>query len=167
MGNEVADRLAKAGADSATLGPEPLVPVPRSVNKHYITEWGTRTHQNNWEERPDCRQTKIFIPKINSKMTSNITDMNKQNIRLLTQMITGHAKLNRHKYLMGMEDSPTCPKCGEGDETPHHMLTDCPAYGRLRKETFNKHNITTDDIPFLNGKDIVRFARQTGRWSDR
>ena len=167
MGNEVADRLAKAGADSATLGPVPLVPVPRSVNKHYITEWGTRIHQNDWGNRTDCRQSKIFMPKVDTKMTNNITDMDKHSIRILTQMITGHAKLNRHKHLMGLEDSPTCPKCGVGEETPHHMLTECPAYGKLRLEIFNKLDITTEDIPLLKGKAIVRFARGTGRWTDR
>ena len=56
---------------------------------------------------------------------------------------------------------------GEGEETPHHILTECPAYGKLRLEIFNKLDITTEDIPFLKGKDIVRFARGTGRWTDR
>ena len=67
MGNEVADRLAKRGAD---LPPEQAieVPVPQTHIKQLIKTWAETKHQKIWETNPDCcRQTKMFLPTTKNK----------------------------------------------------------------------------------------------------
>ena len=44
----------------------------------------------------------------------------KDDLRLLTQLVTGHANLGYHRYLMNIEYSPNCD-CGEVKTTVHHI----------------------------------------------
>ncbi|QQP37642.1 Uncharacterized protein FKW44_017982 [Caligus rogercresseyi] len=41
-------------------------------------------------------------------------------------MISGHIGLNGHLYKLGKAIRPTCRLCNEDDETPHHLIFDCP-----------------------------------------
>ena len=164
MGNEVADRLAKAGSKLAIAGPEPIIAVAKPINKLSIQKWSQKAHQSRWEGRKDCRQSKLFMPMRNEKLSKASLRMSKHDLRILTQIITGHANLRRHKYLMGLEDSPSCTACGEGDETPQHLLTECPAHAVRRHEIFKNHSIELGDLPGLKAQDLVRFAKSTRKW---
>ena len=45
----------------------------------------------------------------------------------LSQLRSGHcAKLRSYQHRVGTSDSPTCPQCGAGDETVHHLFN-CPS----------------------------------------
>ena len=123
MGNEVADRLAKRGVEMKTDGPEPFVPISNKTKKRYLKEWVDKQIEKEWENRNDCRQTKLWLSDTNKKWSKELMNLNKIDIRYITQMITGHANLKRHKYVMGVEEDPTCDKCGEAEETPEHLLT--------------------------------------------
>ena len=46
------------------------------------------------------------------------------NIKILTQMITGHTVLRRHLHIMKIEEDPTCEHCMDGDETVEHFICD-------------------------------------------
>ena len=58
-------------------------------------------------------------------------------MRILTQLITGHANLKRHRFIMGMEDNPDCEKCGE-QQTAEHILTECPGFAGARTATLGR-----------------------------
>ena len=164
MGNEVADRLAKAGSQLAIAGPEPTIAAAKPINKLMTHRLSHDAQQSRWENRKDCRQSKLFLPVVNEKTSKTALKMSKHDLRILTQIITGHANLKRHKHLMGLEDTPTCPACEEGEETPQHMLTECPAYAVSRLEIFNTHSIQLGDLPRLRAQDLVRFAKSTKKW---
>ncbi|KAA1478901.1 hypothetical protein DENSPDRAFT_750033, partial [Dentipellis sp. KUC8613] len=51
----------------------------------------------------------------------------------LLYLRSGHAPLNKHLHTIGVEQSPTCPACGQRDETVQHFLLTCPAYGDGRR----------------------------------
>ena len=164
MGNEVADRLAKAGANLPIAGPEPIIAVNQSFTKNLFRTWSQTAQQERWENRKDCRQTKLFFRTINSSFSRTVIGMKKDDLRLLTQIITGHADLNRHNHLMGLADSPICPACEEEEETPLHMLTECPAYAVNRLEILGTHEVKMNDLPDLKAIDLVKFAKSTKRW---
>ena len=166
MGNEVADRLAKMGAGMPSEGPTPLIPVANNTNTNLIKEWGNTLHQKNWEHRADCRQTKLFIKQIGTKLGREITSYNRSNIRILTQIITGHANLQRHRSIMGIEDDPTCPKCGDTEETSYHYLMECPYYNKIRHSIFMFQILDKRDLPYINLSDILSFVRRTKRWTE-
>ena len=51
----------------------------------------------------------------------------KNDIRIIMAWTTGHCVLLRHLVIMKIKEHNMCRMCGEGQETPLHILHDCPA----------------------------------------
>ena len=128
LGNEVADRLAKLGVQRVVNGPEPIIPISDAKIKDDVKTWRTEKHQKYWSEMTKCRQTRMILPTINNNAWKQIQNLSRRKIKIITQMLTGHATLNKHLFIMKIEEDPTCPKCLMADETVEHYLADCPAY---------------------------------------
>jgi hypothetical protein len=67
-GNEKADELA-IGTTKINNATEPIIPVPKArvrnkINTYINTEW-----TNRWNSLTEARQTKIFFPAPNTKLT--------------------------------------------------------------------------------------------------
>ena len=163
MGNEVADRLAKRGVELKPEGPEPYIPIGNRTKKEYIKEWAERQNKKEWRTRTDCRQTKIWLDEKNNNWSRELPKLSRKDIRIFTQIITGHANLKRHRYVMGIEEDPTCEKCGEGEETPEHLLTDCPFFAKLRWEVlgvaFPKKSQIIESLP----RTMISFVKCSKR----
>ena len=123
-----------------------------------------KEHDENWKKRKDCRQTKLILPGAHHKWKSKILKYERRHLRVLTQLVTGHANLKRHRYLMGMETSPTCDKCQEDEETAIHLMTTCPHYWWERMQYLGAPTITEEDIQRKTTKEILKFAQATKRW---
>ena len=164
MGNEVADRLAKLGVRSTVNGPQPIIPVSDASIKGDIKDWCKRKHQEIWTNRHNCRQTRMMLPVISSKTWPQLTKLSRQNIKRATQMLTGHATLQRHLFLMKIEDDPTCQNCLEEEETVEHFLTECPAFARERYNTLGNMFLKQRDLPLLKISKILDFIDATNRY---
>ena len=164
MGNEVADRLAKRGINKETYGPNPIIPLNHTVTKQQIRKWALKQHTKEWAERSDCRQTKLLLPEVNKTWSRDILRKSRQAIRVITQIIIGHAELKRHRYLMGLETEPTCNKCEEEEETSEHFLLKCPVYAKLRYQIFGKAIMKTEDIRMENIPTILKYIENTKRF---
>ena len=131
-GNESADKLAKQGTKLPYRGPQPLLPVAPNYLHNAIRSFSYANWETYWKGRVDCRQTKLWFPKPNAKEAKNILNLNRNDFGLITRWITGHCFLARHEALLNNED-PTCHKCFLDDQTPWHLLTECPATLNFRK----------------------------------
>ena len=164
LGNEVADRLAKRGADLPAEQAEE-VPVPQTHIKSLIKNWATKRHQTRWTWDPDeCKQTKMFLPKVENRIWKKIENQSIQRIRLVTQIITGHATLRKHLFRMKIVDSPLCPKCGEENETVEHLFCSCPAFMYERVKNLGKFFLKREDLKLLKLNQIINFAESTKRF---
>ena len=166
MGNEVADRLAKRGSQMEILGPEPSVPIQSSQLKKIVEEWCRTEHQKEWSKRTDCRQTKMLLPDVKHNMGKSLLNMPINQSRIATQILTGHANLRRHLYLMGMEDSPICEKCEEEEETVLHFLANCPRYSYERWSILGHSKIKSEELQYLKLRDIMNYTSRTRRWME-
>ena len=76
-GNEMADRLAKQGMEgNDTPADLPLSPASRTKK-----ELKTRLHakwMESWADRPDCRQTKQWLPMEDMPKTFKITNLGRR-----------------------------------------------------------------------------------------
>ena len=106
----------------------------------------------------------------------------------MVQLITGHTHLNRHQAIideterqqiiqkLGNADDngnaiidapdPKCRKCGLGDETPLHLLTECNAVSTARGHIFGWDDLVgpreIPDFSNLEVHKVVSFFKDIG-----
>ena len=143
LGNEKADNLAKEGAQgSPTVIPVelrmPYTNVKRNVKQAFREKW-----QQQWASRPDCRQTKMWIPTLNKRWAHDILYSPRRLVGLFVQVITGHNFLKRHEALVTDTEDNECRLCLEDEETTFHVFAECPALAEQRKLVCG-HIVCTD-----------------------
>ena len=62
------------------------------------------------------------------------------------QSINGHADLNRHLCIMGIQQDSGCPLCQEEDDTTVHLIAQCSALMLLRKEILGDFTLPLDTL---------------------
>ena len=165
LGNCIADGLAKLGAEQEDEGFEPRLPVSMCTIKTAIKSWGKKQQSDRWKAAQDYRQTREILPDINHSWSRYLLRNDRNDIRILTQLVTGHANLLYHRYIMKMEESPICNRCGEGDsQSARHILTVCPGLAGQRIAVFGKPVVPVEDIKKYSTFKVIRFAKSTGFW---
>lgn len=141
LGNEAADRVAKAASNSPFIGPQPVLPVSTAYLDNIISKWRYETFIKHWQSLNIANQAKNCIT-INKKNSKFFTSLNRTNLRRLTNILTGHCHLNKHLTTLGLANSPLCPKCDEV-ETAEHFLCHCPSYIKMRTKHFGAFRINS------------------------
>ena len=136
-GNELADKLAKAGATSITKGPEPFLPIPYSYPKTKTKLILTKQWNSRWKTLNSCRQTKLWFECSSDKLSKHLTKLCRFDLGRLVQFITGHCNLNRHVSLQDRSVNPACRHCLQSEETPWHLVTSCPSFISHRANIFH------------------------------
>ena len=164
LGNGVADNLANLGAEYPDEGLEPRLPVLESVITEFIKNWAKEEHNEKWTNTTEYRQTKLILPYTKHKWAKQASQLERNELRILTQIVTGHASLKRHLHIMGYVEDPNC-ECGEEPQTPIHILTRCTRLAGLRTAVLGRPEITPENIRNYRPKTILKFAMQTGLWN--
>ncbi|XP_070195246.1 uncharacterized protein [Littorina saxatilis] len=115
-GNEQADRLAKEGSRQLTQPSNPATyeETKTLVRSKFRADWvaqndGYRADQDPIRKLERNQQTLIFCLR------------------------TGDCGLRAHLKRIGITDTALC-ECGQADQTPSHMLQDCPSHEARRRE---------------------------------
>jgi hypothetical protein len=90
----------------------------------------------------------ISGPSLGAK--TKVMSFNRTWSRAVIGLLTGHNTLRRHLYLLGLQDSPLCRKCGVTEETSAHILCECGALASLRHAYLG--------FFFLEPKDIQNIS---------
>ena len=160
-GNELADRTAKAGsANENNSATSILLPIPRSVcyaalRRKTLGDWVVSCREN---------PPRMFNMMWRDHFMKELPGMSRRDLRVATQLLTGHAALNYHLKKLNPAVNPTCPLCGCEDETVSHFLGKCPSLGSIRAEYFGTYYCAGTDI-FDSHKlsRIVSYAHRTRR----
>ena len=81
----------------------------------------------------------------------------------LTAIITGHGPYGKHLAKLGERETPLC-ECGEEDETPLHMITDCPKHQISRWQLFGETFMKKQALPEIYMSNVSLFFRRIHRW---
>ena len=86
---------------------------------------------------------------------------NRTQTRAVIGLLTGHNTLRRHLHVMGLNDNPTCRKCGTEEETSLHILCKCEALTSLRHTSLGSFFLDPEDIRVLGVGAIWNFVKGT------
>jgi hypothetical protein len=78
------------------------------------------------------KQANGFLQGPSVRRTKELLKLNRNQLRWVTGLLTGHFHLKGHLLKMGLMNSPTCERCLEKDESATHILCDCEAIAYLR-----------------------------------
>lgn len=164
-GNERADELARKGAESDFVGPEPMFGISESTRKAIVREWLFQRHKERWQECEGCRHTKLFCSGPSVNLSKSLLDLGRRDIKRVIEAVTDHCGLNKHLFDIGCAENPKC-LCGYGAETGSHVISDCPRYRWLRKKFLGKPELYGPDlnITSMDLTSLVVFLKKTGRF---
>ena len=155
-GNELADILAKDGAQG--LGTEPFRTIPLSastfntaVDQYMVTKWNER-----WKQGKDARQTRIFFPEINLKQSKELRKLSRDNLSMAIRAITGHDFRRRHESIVQGFNLGNCRLCQQGEESADHLVNKCPTLIWKRMESFASP-LGSQVTPHWQPKQLVAF----------
>lgn len=159
-GNQRADELAKKAREVPLIGPEPTCGIAYEVIKQEAKNILRKRHEKSWRLISGQNQSKAFLDKPTSNRAKNLLNMSRTKLRIMTGLITGHCRLNKHLYNMGLKTDPTCRGCLEEEETPIHLLCHCEAYVQTRKIIFGAERLTMEERE-LSYEKILAFFDET------
>jgi hypothetical protein len=128
-GNDAADAGVRLAGERNWRGAEPWGPAPMSWVKRHLGEIMESKWDQEWEERTNCRQTKLMMNCPSLSTWNSLEGEDRAALRRWTGFVTGHTHMRRHLSIVRMDGDDTdkrCRLCEEGEETPNHMLM-CPA----------------------------------------
>jgi hypothetical protein len=99
-------------------------------------------HKEYWESTTGLREANGFIQGPSARRTKDLLKLNRDQLRWVAGLLTGHCHLKGHLFKLGLTDDPICERCLEEDESATHILCDCEAiaYLRFRQWTSSSRN---------------------------
>jgi hypothetical protein len=124
VGNEMADQLARMGSEHPFIGPEPACGISIGVAKKVDRDWMNRRRRKkkHWESVTGLRQAKGLILGPSARRTKDLLKLNRDQLRWMVGLFTGHCHLKGHLFKLGLTDDPACERCLERDEF-HDFIT--------------------------------------------
>ncbi len=168
LGNEIADRLAKLGAENINGENviEPKIALNgEDFNREKIKMFITKEHDKKWQDiraSGKGRITQLFFPKPKARKNEKLYEWKKKDLRLITKTISGHIGLRKQLWNIKKLLTPTC-KCGEEEESSDHFIQRCPIFCKERFFILGKITLEDGDLDGLWLKDILKFIKETRR----
>ena len=103
-------------------------PAPPKGNfRKASEEWMVKKWNKRWQSSPECRQTKAWLPRADKSLSYKLLRLERFWLGIFIQFVTGHCWLNRHSFILNETEDPLCRLCLEEEETPLHLVMECPA----------------------------------------
>ena len=94
-------------------GPEAALGVSRRDIQNKLNCWLVNQHWARWRSLGDTqRQARELISGPGLGTKTKVMSLNRTKSRAVIGLLTGHNTLKQHLYLLGLQDSPLCRKCG-------------------------------------------------------
>jgi ribonuclease HI len=164
-GNEMADRLARAGSALDRALANTSIGVPLATVKRSIGETSFRLASYRWETTVGCRIARRLWPRYDRGMTAYLLALDRDSLRLLVGAITGHCLIGVMATRMGVPGNDLCRSCGdeEAQEDIEHLLCECPALQERRLATLGvRFPGDLEEVREAKLADLLRFLRATG-----
>ena len=139
-GNVIADMLAAQGASLHRSYTE-KVPIPMCHIKSMIKDNLNIKWKKAWENTSSGLNAKTLFPAICNKSSAFILSHNRDSIRKIIQVLTGHWPIGKHGIRMGIPVARTCPGCELPSEelTAKHFWCSYYSLSTLRKNILNAY----------------------------
>jgi hypothetical protein len=88
--------------------------------------------------------------------------LERNQLRWVVGLLTGHCHLNGHLFKLGLSNSPTCDRCQKENETATHILCECEALAHLRFRHLCQYYMEPSDYFDVPTYKILHYIRSAG-----
>ncbi|KAJ8976990.1 hypothetical protein NQ317_013991 [Molorchus minor] len=159
-GNEIADSLARKGAETTFIGPEPVLGISYNTAKMAVLNWSEGEILQYWQSLPGMDHSKAFIKYPKKPRSEMLLGLDRQKLKTLIGLYTGHCRLKHHMHRIGLVEDTQCRLCLEDDETADHILCACPAVERIRFSMFGRARLLPEDLDEISPNKVIGFIKR-------
>jgi hypothetical protein len=124
--------MARTGSENPFIGPEPACGISVGIAKKAVRNWANRNHKKYGESVPGLTQAKGLLQGSSARRTKDLLKLNRDQLRWVVGLLTGHCHLKGHLFKLGLTDDPMCERRLEEDESATHILCDCEAAAHVK-----------------------------------
>ena len=113
-GNEITAKLATEVPSHPLIGPESALGICAKAARGVIRYWTKRKNEDYWKSICGQGQAKVFLGgegKKNTKKAGELVSLNRNQLRIMTGMLTGHSRLKEELFQLELVNSPKCDRC--------------------------------------------------------
>jgi hypothetical protein len=119
-------------------------------------------HKKHWESTTGLKQAMGLISGPSAKRTKDLLKLNRDQLRWVVGLLTGHCHLKGHLLKMGLTGDPTYERCLEEDESATYTLCDCEAIANLRFRHLGQFFMESSDYYDAPINRVLHFIRSVG-----
>jgi ribonuclease HI len=157
-GNEIADQLAREGAQAPFYGPEPFCGTSKAHLYEELKRWEKSEKESYWRYTQGQRQAKNFISH-SPKYTEKLMKLSRNDLRIITCALTGHGPWRYCLKKMGKAEDENCRFCITASETAEHILCNCEVLTRSRLKYLGGINTEPHEILQTSPQSILGFIK--------
>lgn len=162
-GNEKADELAAVASSAAYIGPEPALGVAKTAVRGEVKKWVTKQQKDHWEKITRQQHGKLFIKEPSKKLAEELLKLNRNQLRTVIGLLTGHCALKGHLQKIGTyNEDPRCRLCNKGIETAYHIICECEAMDRKRQTVYGQARLSPQEIMTHPVVKLHKLVQGTG-----
>jgi hypothetical protein len=161
-GNEMAAQLARQGSSRPFIGPQPALGISAKIAREVIRGWMNRKHAEYWQSIHGQRQAKGFLKRPSAKRAGELLSLSRNQLKILTGLLTGYCHLKGHLFKLGLVNSPKCDRCKQASDTASHVLCNCKALAALRFRYLGRYFMKPGDFKDSSVSRILHFVQSTG-----
>jgi hypothetical protein len=162
VGNETADQLTRMGSEHPFIRPEPACGISVGDAKKVVKDWTNINHKVYWESVAGLTQAKGLILRPSARRMKDLLRLNRDQLRWVVGLLTGHCQLKAHLFKLGLTDDPICERCLEEDESDTHILCDCEAVAHVRFRDLGQFFMGPSDYYDAPIYKVLHFSRGVG-----
>jgi hypothetical protein len=143
-------------------GPEPACGISIGVAEKAARDWTNSNHKKYWESISGLKQAKGLISGPSARRTKDLLKLNRDQLRWVVRLLTGHCPLKGHLSKLGLIDDPICERCLEEEESATHILCDTEAITYLRFRHLGQFFMEPSDYYAAPIYEVLHFIRDVG-----
>jgi ribonuclease HI len=159
LGNEKADELAKSAVSCHPLHSAPFM---ETLWKQDVKRWLQLKHKIYWRSSEGMKISKSFFPTLDNQRSHDLINLNRNDLRILIGIFTGHCPLNMHLNKLGIVSNPNCRFCDTTYETSIHFISECNALSSKRLKHFGEAFPLIQQLPKLKSKSLINYFKDLG-----
>jgi hypothetical protein len=105
---------------------------------------------------------KGLIQAPSARRTKDLLRLNRDQLRWVVRLLTGHCHLKGHLFKLGLINDPICERCQEEDESATHILCDCEAVAHIRFRHRDQFFMEPSDYYDVPIDKLLHFIRGVG-----